>query len=179
MAKKLICALGNPGKKYEKTRHNIGFRVLDAYLKQELLELKEAKKLHAYLAIQTTEKAHIICCYPQTFMNESGLAFKKVCNYFDISLENCLVLYDDVDLDFGQIRYRTKGTAGTHNGMRSIVRIANSLEIARLRIGIGKAPDYFNSLSDYVLANFNNSEEAKLPTILSASLKQIEQWVIK
>lgn len=179
MAKKLVCALGNPGKKYTKTRHNIGFRVLSTYLSNNSLESKEVKKLQAHIANHLTLKNHVICCFPQTFMNNSGLAFIKTCRYYNISLNNCLVLYDDIDLCFGKLRYREKGSAGTHNGMKSIIQETKCLDVARLRIGIGKRPFYISNLSEYVLSNFNETEESNLPSIISEAVFKIEEWLNK
>lgn len=153
----LIIGLGNPGKHYETTRHNIGFRVLDSICSDWTLN----KRCQALVC----KKNDVVYAKPQTFMNVSGVSVKKLCQFFKIELKDIIVVYDDKDLPFGTLRFRTTGSSGGHNGMKSIIAELGTQDIPRLRIGIaGEAT--IHDTADFVLAKFTKVEEKSLPEII-------------
>ena len=129
---KLIVGLGNPGKEYDNTRHNLGFVVIDQLASN--LNIKLNKKKFNGLYCQSTE---YILLKPQTYMNNSGECIMAFLNYFNISLTNLLVIYDDISLPIGKFRYRCQGSAGGHNGVKNIIELLGSKNFKRLRVGIG------------------------------------------
>ena len=155
----VIVGLGNPGKKYEKTRHNAGFMFVDfvCHAYQSFFKLK--KELEAEIAeIYINNEKHILV-KPITYMNNSGNAVYKVLNYYkkdlSIDINELIVIYDDMDLPIGSLRIRKNGSSGGHNGMKSIISCVNSSDFKRIRIGIGHPED--NQI-DYVLGNFSKNE---------------------
>jgi PTH1 family peptidyl-tRNA hydrolase len=151
----LIVGLGNPGKQYEKTYHNLGFMALDFFSKKHQVELKKIKENTIIFEGQINQKK-IILAKPQTYMNLSGTSVAKLAKRFQVEPKNILIIYDDVDLDEGAIRVREKGSAGTHNGMKNIVAQLGTTEFPRIRIGVGKDHITNRSLADYVLSNIKN-----------------------
>ncbi|MGX8797009.1 aminoacyl-tRNA hydrolase [Fusibacter sp. JL298sf-3] len=151
----IIVGLGNPGKKYDGTRHNVGFDCID-YL-SEAYHIKVNKIKHKALigeGMIGTEK--VLLVKPQTFMNLSGETVLSLCNYYQLPLENLIVVYDDIDTESGNLRIRQKGSAGTHNGMRHIIYMLKDDQFPRVRIGIGKSDTI--PLKDYVLQRFSKEE---------------------
>lgn len=173
----LIICLGNPGKEYEKNRHNIGFRMADAIIQEFGFESKGYQnKSHVYDGLIHQKKIFLI--KPQTYMNLSGEAVAEIIHFYKIPLENIIVIYDDIDLPFGKIKLKPKGSAGTHNGMKSIVSKLGSEEFPRLRLGIGPAPEKWD-LSDFVLSNFNKEEENQLIEIQNTVIDLIKTYYEK
>ena len=168
----LIACLGNPEKIYEKNRHNVGFRVADQLIADFGLQAK-GRKHQALLFEGEIEQQKILLIKPQTYMNLSGDAVLACLNFFKIPKENLLVIYDDFDIPFGSIRLKPQGSAGTHNGMKSIVQRVGSQQFPRLRIGIGPLPEKWN-VSDFVLSNFTPTEEKHLPQILTTASQTIQ-----
>lgn len=173
---KLICGLGNPGTKYEKTRHNAGFRFIDAYAKQfDFPQFTEKGK--ALVSTKGEGFKKVILVKPQTFMNLSGEAVREVMQFHKIEPKDLLVVYDDVDLPLGSIRYREKGSAGTHNGMKSLIECLATLDFPRLRLGIESrgvtAPEQM-PLDVFVLAPFLKEEEPVFQKELEEALSKIE-----
>lgn len=167
---KLIVALGNPGTKYLKTRHNVGWLALD-YLFPDAI-FKEDTKLKGAVA----KTADTILLKPLTFMNLSGQSVQQTLHYYKIPLENLTVIYDDIDLPFGDIRIREKGSAGTHNGMKSVINTLGMQEIRRIRLGIESRPEELKAkipLDTFVLANFTASEQKALPKIFEQLIDEI------
>lgn len=152
---KAIFGLGNPGEKYEKTRHNVGFMFVD-YLKDawELDDFKENKKLKSLVC----KDEDLLLIKPSTFMNLSGEAIVVVMNFYKLDLSDILVVYDDIDLELGNVKFLDKGGPGTHNGMKSIVELVGSQEFSRMRIGIENRHGVPIDLSDYVLGKFFDEE---------------------
>ena len=135
----LIIGLGNPGREYALTRHNIGFEAVDYIADQKNVQItKDEHEGLTGVYFENGEKVMLI--KPMTYMNNSGLCVEELVSYYDVPLENTLVIYDDIDLDPGKIRIRKKGSAGTHNGMRSIIYQLQDQNFPRIRIGIGKKP---------------------------------------
>ena len=156
----IIVGLGNPGDKYAKTRHNVGFNVIDLLAKEYSIDLIKIKnKALTGEGRVGTEK--VILVKPITYMNLSGESVADICNYYNIDLENLIVIYDDIDLDIGKIRIRKKGSGGTHNGMRSIIKCLGSNEFPRVRVGISR-PQNGQDLADFVLSRFSKEDEKNL-----------------
>jgi PTH1 family peptidyl-tRNA hydrolase len=162
----IIACLGNPGEKYANNRHNVGFRIANAIIKEFGFEKKGKKHKASFYEGKINEK-RIFLIKPQTYMNLSGEAVQAVMSYYKIAADNLLVIYDDIDLEFEIIRIRKNGSAGTHNGMKSIIQTINSDKFPRIRIGIGPKPEG-KDLADYVLSNFSQNEEQKLPEICNS-----------
>ena len=153
----LIVGLGNPGTKYVHTRHNVGFDVLDALSKKLGVSISREKEQalvgECFIAGQKT-----ILALPQTFMNLSGESVMRLANWYKIEPENLLVVYDDIDLPQGHIRIRKNGSAGTHNGMRSIVGLLGYENFPRLRVGVGQKREGYE-LADWVLGHYIGEEQ--------------------
>lgn len=158
---KLIVGLGNPGKEYQQTRHNVGFMFVDSVVKKlnGKFTLDRSKKVEIYETFINNEK--VIFIKPQTFMNLSGDAVSIVKNFYKLNNEDILVIYDDLDLAVGRIKIRPTGSSGGHRGMQSIINALNSSDIKRVRIGIARD----NNVIDYVLGTF--SKEDKITIDLS------------
>ena len=152
----LLVGLGNPGEKYESTRHNIGFSFLDSYSKQIQCPILDTK-FDSYYGNFSKDGNKILLLKPQTFMNESGLAVKKAKNFFKINDENIIIIYDDLDLQIGQIKIKMGGGSGGHNGINSIIENIGNNNFSRIRIGIGK-PKEKSMTNKYVLSKFTKEE---------------------
>lgn len=159
---KLIIGLGNPGKEYEKNRHNVGFMAIEKICKTYGFDsFKEEKKFEAEIAKGKIKNKTVILAKPLTFMNKSGTAVRKIKDYFKIKNEDVIVIFDDVDLPIGTIRIREKGGAGTHNGMKSIVQEINTENFPRIRIGTesrGELAPKKQEISSFVLSDFSKKE---------------------
>lgn len=161
----LLVGLGNPGEKYAHTRHNIGFDSLDALARRHGLEFR-GKRANSVIAEGSIAGERVALVKPQTFMNLSGQAVAALRSWYKIDpARELLVIYDDMDLPFAKLRLRERGSAGTHNGMRSIVQQLGGNEFARLRVGIDQAPGKMDAAA-YVLARFSKQEEAELPLLV-------------
>lgn len=132
----IIVGLGNPGSKYENTRHNMGYKVIDAISKDTGIRLGK-EKFKSIIGEGFYKGEKLILVKPETYMNNSGVAVREIMSYFDLEFSNLIVIYDDIDLPIGSIRIRKAGGPGTHNGMRSIVKETDTNTFPRLRIGIG------------------------------------------
>jgi len=160
---KLIIGLGNPGKKYEKTRHNLGFMAVD-FLREKLgaPDFKSNKKC----AAEFSKSGEIILAKPQTFMNLSGEAVAKLLSFYKLDLDDLIVIHDDIDLELGKIKDgKNHGPAG-HNGVKSIIELLGTKDFPRLRIGVGRPPEHIPP-EDYVLQNFTSAELKLLPEIFN------------
>jgi PTH1 family peptidyl-tRNA hydrolase len=153
-----IIGLGNPGAKYRQTRHNAGFYVIDSLASRNGINLTKLKHkcLYGEGTFEGTDKK-VLLIKPQTFMNASGECVRELVNWYKLDMSQILVIYDDIDIPTGTIRIRKSGSAGSHNGMKSIIYQINSDEFARIRIGIGSPPKEMD-LAAYVLSNFNDDE---------------------
>jgi PTH1 family peptidyl-tRNA hydrolase len=174
--KYLIVGLGNIGDEYSNTRHNIGFIVLDALAQS--LGIKFTIGRHASIAIGRLKNKELILVKPTTYMNLSGKAVKYWLDKEKIPLENLLVVTDDVDLDLGVLRMRSKGSGGSHNGLNHIIETLATTDWSRLRVGIGK--DYAKGFQvDYVLGKWSSSEEKTLITRIDAAVDMIKSFVLQ
>ena len=170
----IIAGLGNPGKKYERTRHNVGFMVIDA-LERTLSGTNRLRRFDAELFERTTSDGRVVLIKPQTFMNASGNAVGAVARWYHVPLEQLLVVYDDLDLPFGQLRLRPSGSSGGHNGMKSIIDRIGSDQFPRLRLGIGRGQQA-NTIG-YVLSRFNATEEKQLHGIIERAAGAALCWL--
>ena len=169
----LIVGLGNPGREYETTRHNVGFIALD-YLAQKL-DAKIGKiKFKGIYGECFIGGEKCILLKPQTFMNLSGESVREASEFFKIPVENIIIIYDDVTLDVGKVRIRPDGSAGGHNGMKSIIKLISSDKFPRVRFGVG-APSH--DLADHVLGHFND-EDLKMVTSAIKSVDAILETII-
>lgn len=152
----VVVGLGNPGSQYAQTKHNIGFVTVDYFAEQHNIKFNKVKhKAVIGEGIISGEKLMLV--KPQTYMNDSGECVMELVNFYKLPLENLIVIYDDIDLPVGKVRIRPSGSSGTHNGMRSIIYLLNRQEFPRIRIGVGKQPEYMD-LADYVMTRFSKDE---------------------
>ncbi len=153
----IIAGLGNPGREYENTRHNAGFMVLDALADKLGADISERKhKALCGKAVIGGQK--VILLKPQTYMNSSGESIRAAVDYYKVAPEDILVIYDDISLAPGQLRIRAKGSAGGHNGIKSIIAHLGTQEFPRVKVGIGEKPPRMD-LADYVLGHFSEGEK--------------------
>lgn len=156
---KVIVGLGNIGKEYDNTRHNVGFMCVDYFVCEILKQELNYKTRDNYLYLETKyNDEKIVIIKPTTYMNLSGEAIVKAKKWYKVEDEDILVVYDDVDLDIGKFRYRETGSAGTHNGMRNIISMLKTENFKRIRIGIENRDNKNIPLVDYVLSKFKNEE---------------------
>lgn len=154
----IIAGLGNPEKKYENTRHNIGFAVVDALASKYNISMTE-RKHKAICGTGIIEGVKVLLVKPQTYMNLSGESLAEVMNYYKLDPESeCLVIYDDISLAPGGIRIRKKGSAGGHNGIKSIISCMGTQNFLRIKVGVGEKPKGWD-LADYVLGHFSEEEK--------------------
>lgn len=170
---KVIIGLGNPGKAYEKTKHNVGFIFLDK-LAQSLGIAIEKKAHEALVGAGFYQGKKILLVKPQTFMNLSGKAVWQVIDYYSDQIEEFIVIYDDMDTELGQFRFKKKGSAGGHNGIKSIISSLNSQEFDRLKIGIGQKK---TDAVKHVLGDFSSSEQKALEEVFEEAYKGILAWL--
>lgn len=167
----LIVGLGNPEADYGKTRHNMGFNVINKIAKKYNIEMNK-KKFDSLYGEGIIENQKVILLKPQTYMNLSGKAIVQVVNFYKIPLENICVIYDDMDIEPGQIKIRKKGSAGSHNGMKSVISELNSMDFARIRIGIGR-PKFKDDSINYVIGAIPEEEEKLLDEATSKAADAI------
>ncbi len=167
-----VVGLGNPGRRYSGTRHNVGFTFIRKTAKEWKVKLR--KRIFFSKAGEVErEEEKIILALPQTFMNRSGLAVKKILEGRDIKPEHLVVVYDDLDIPLGEIRIRRRGGPGTHKGMSSIVEEIRTEDFPRIRIGLGPLPDGEDAV-DYVLSSFDKTEEQRLEEGLKNAREALE-----
>lgn len=154
---KLIIGLGNPGKPYEHTRHNIGFDVIDELANKWNAPLNQSKFNGKYASVHRPE-GKVILLKPLTYMNLSGECVRPLMDYFDIDVEDIIVIYDDLDLDTGKLRLRGKGSAGGHNGIKSLIQHLGTQEFNRIRVGVSRPPAGVK-VADYVLSKFSKEDQ--------------------
>ena len=157
----IIAGLGNPGAKYEKTRHNAGFMAID-YIAERLGVRIDKAKFHALTAEAELCGVGVLLMKPETFMNNSGIAIGEAARFYKIPAENVLVLHDEISFDVGIMRIRRKGSAGGHNGLKSIIEHLGSDAFPRIKIGVGKKPSPDYDLVDFVLGKFSPDDLSAL-----------------
>ncbi len=184
---KLIVGLGNPGPRYQLTRHNIGFLLIDA-----LIEVFDGQRKYKSEFKAETQKIKIhgetvMLCRPQTFMNLSGEAVQPLMKFYGIGLNDLLVAHDEIDLPFGGLKFQNKRGPGGHNGIKSLHQLLGSDDYSRLRLGVGRPPNRLTSdghmvrseiqVHDWVLQNFSSEEQGRLPEFLQLAIEGIEVWI--
>lgn len=157
---KLIVGLGNPGKEYTNTRHNVGFSFIDSYLESKGIDEKWTKKFDGLYLETKLNNEKVYFLKPQTYMNLSGNSVKKLVDYFNIEIDDILIISDDLDLNVGNFKLRLNGTSGGHNGLKSIESSLGTNNYKRLKIGISN--DKEKDTKDYVLGNFSKEEKEVL-----------------
>ncbi|MDD3218639.1 MAG: aminoacyl-tRNA hydrolase [Lachnospiraceae bacterium] len=172
----LIVGLGNPGKKYEKTRHNMGFDTIDELIDKHNIP-EAGKKFQALYGKGVLAQEKVILAKPLTFMNLSGESVREMVDYFKIDPEEeLIVIYDDIDLDPGQVRIRAKGSAGGHNGIKSIIQHLGTQQFMRIKVGVGAKPKGWD-LADYVLGQFSKEDRALVDDAIARSADAVEMIV--
>jgi PTH1 family peptidyl-tRNA hydrolase len=170
---RLIVGLGNPGREYRDTRHNAGFMVIEALAKRWQVP-ESRKRFRSEIAEVRLGDRRIALQMPQTYMNDSGIAVREAMNWYKVRPEQILIVVDDLDLPFGQLRLRVRGSAGGHNGLSSIFQQTGGSEIPRLRIGIGRSQAATRS---YVLSRFTEAERAELDGVIAAACDAVQLWL--
>lgn len=171
---KLIAGLGNIGNNYTFTRHNAGFMVIDKMAIDNNSSFKEVTKFRALIANIRTGGEDYLLVKPTTYMNLSGEAIQLVMNYYKIPINDLLVVYDDLSLDLGKIRFRPNGSDGGHNGIKSIIKNLGTKDFTRLKIGIGPQPNIPSEA--FVLQKFSETELKSLKPVLDKSIESIEYY---
>lgn len=170
---KIIVGLGNPGREYAQTRHNIGFMVVD-----RLAQLASAsgwkRRFQADLCETVFEGEPVVLVKPQTYMNLSGHAVRQVVHWYRVPVSDLLVIFDDLDLPFGALRLRARGSAGGHRGLASIIEQLGTQDVPRLRIGIGRGP---GEATAHVLSRFTSEEAQRLPLIIDRAVEAVRLWL--
>lgn len=166
----IIAGLGNPGPKYANTRHNAGFMAMDMLAKEQGFEYKKLK-FHALIADEMVGDKRCLLMKPQTMMNNSGEAIYEAANYYNIPDENIIIIYDDISLDVGKTRIRRKGSAGGHNGIKSIIECLGTDEFPRVKVGVGKKPNASYDLVKWVLGEFPKEQNDALSDALKNSIE--------
>lgn len=169
----LVVGLGNPDKKYLNTRHNAGFIAVDE-IASSLGTSIDKKKFDALVADVTLAGERVLLMKPQTYMNLSGVAVEKAASFYKIPPEKVIVLFDDISLDVGRVRIRRKGSAGGHNGIRSIIDYLQSDNFPRVKIGVGERPNPNYDLADWVLSTFKEDEKKAIREVASHCREIVE-----
>ena len=172
---KLIVGLGNPGSKYDNTRHNVGFEVLESLAKRHYAE-RARKKFKGKLTEISVDGKRCLLLMPQTFMNLSGESVQLVAGFFQLQPSNILVVCDDFNLALTQLRFRQKGSSGGQKGLADIIRRLGTDDVPRLRFGIGKPPEQWN-VADYVLSRFSDSERKSVDEAVQRAADGVVDWV--
>jgi len=167
---KLVVCLGNPGSQYSKTRHNVGFMFADKLVQNLSGSFTNEGKFRCELAKTSYKNEAIWIVKPQTYMNLSGESLSLLSGYYKINFKDLFIVYDDISLELGKIRFRTKGSDGGHNGVKSIIKHSGTQTFDRMKIGIGPQPSFMKSES-FVLQNFNNDEFIQVEQILNTAVE--------
>lgn len=172
---KLVVGLGNPGRKYTNTRHNVGFMALDHY--SHKARFKPEAKFGAELREDNTGTEKVIFAKPQTYMNRSGQPVRSIVDYYQLDTENILIIYDELALPFGTVRSRSGGEAAGHNGIKSIIKHLDNPDFKRLRIGIANEHADKQPAEKFVLQTFSRQEKKLLPEIFQLTTPLIDRFV--
>ncbi len=173
---KLIAGLGNPGPRYAESRHNIGFLVMDELARRWQVDVSRyERRFEAQIGETQRDAERVLLLRPATYMNLSGRSVGAALRYFKLTLPDLLVIYDDLDLPVGRLRIRAFGSAGGHKGMGDVLRNLSSVDIARIRIGIGKVDR--SVTTDYVLGRFFPEERPLVETAIGAAADAAESWL--
>ncbi len=173
----VIVGLGNPGGKYSLTRHNVGFDVIDLVGKK--LDIKVNKvKFKALIGEGTWGGQRIVLVKPSTYMNLSGESIRPLMDFYKLDPRDLMIVLDDIDIEFGTLRIKKKGSAGTHNGLKSIISHIGTDQFPRLKIGIGQKPPSYD-LADFVLSKFSKSERIIIDEAIANAADAIDEFIIR
>lgn len=172
---KVIVGLGNPGKNYEDTRHNVGFKVID-HLSKSLSISLDSQKFKGIVGMGTVQGEKVFLLKPLTYMNLSGESVRPLLDFYKLTPDDLVVIYDDLDLPAGKIRLRQKGGAGGHNGIKSMIQHLGTQEFNRVRIGIDR-PKNGMAITDYVLGKFTDEESTDIDKSIEDASKACEKWI--
>jgi len=173
---KLVFGLGNPGRGFLNTRHNLGSIILNELARRAKIKLRINKTLEALVGRGKIKERDVILAIPLKFMNVCGQVIKETLEYFHIDLKDLLIISDDMDLERGKMRFRLKGSDGGHRGLRSIIKTLETEDFNRLKLGIGRPPEGLAS-SDYVLEKFSKSELKELKNSVEKAITFVENWL--
>lgn len=171
----IIVGLGNPGKKYEHTRHNAGFDAVDILAEEYGIKIDKIKH-KALIGEGRIGSEKVVLVKPQTYMNLSGESVQSVFQFYKQDLDHLIIMYDDIDLDVGKLRIRKKGSAGSHNGMKSIIKCLGSRDFPRVRIGVSK-PEPNRDLADFVLSRVSKDQADDMRSGLDKAVKTVEEII--
>lgn len=175
---KLVVGLGNPGYEYRNTRHNVGWLFLE-YLEQKYNFNINKKQNNSLITKININNVSVMFVKPQTYMNLSGTAVLELKNYYHINDKDIMIIFDDIDIPFGNIRYRQKGSGGTHNGMKNIVAMLKTEDIQRIKIGTGGLKKQNQNLADFVLEPFNEQEMITLQNCFKEAEQKMLEFIDK
>lgn len=166
-----VFGLGNPDPQYAGTRHNIGWMIADALAQRLEADWESAAKLHA----ETARSGATLLVKPTTYMNASGRSARAVVDFYKLSPAQALIVIDDINLPFGEIRFRDRGSAGGHRGLADIIAQLGTNDVARLRIGVGAPPT--DDATPHVLGKFSKTEQAALPDVIERATAKVREWL--
>ncbi len=172
----VIVGLGNPGRKYQNTRHNLGFITLDRLAEKHNIKVSKIA-FKALVGEGSINNQKVLLVKPQTYMNLSGESVREVLSYYKVDTDNLIIIYDDIDIETGKLRIRKKGSAGSHNGMKSVIYQIKSEDFPRIRIGIGGHRKM--SLRDFVTGGFSKEEKPLLEDAVERGVVAVESIIIK
>ncbi len=172
---KLVVGLGNPGKKYDHTRHNIGFAVLDQLAKQDPA-FNRKNKSDGILGEAMLRNQKVLLLWPQTFMNLSGTCVRAIFDFYKFEIEDVLVVCDDFHIPLGKLRFRPKGSSGGQNGLNHIIKSLGGGDVPRLRVGVGPVPEKWNA-ADFVLGKFSGSENKEVELVTAHAASAVLCWL--
>ena len=168
---KVIVGLGNPGVRHQGNRHNIGFQVADKLAENNHIPISK-KRLKAFYGIGKIDSQEVVLAKPMTFMNRSGEAVRRIADFFEVGMEDLIVVHDDLDLPFGRLRFKRRGGDGGHQGVHSIIEAMGGNTFLRLKVGIGRPPRGME-VAEYVLCNFDEMQQPHLSEIRSRAAEAL------
>ena len=170
---KIVVGLGNPGAEYARTRHNVGFMIVDKLARRHAAQGTK-KRFRSELAEVVVGGQKVVLVKPQTYMNLSGHAVREAVNWYRAPLEDVLIVFDDLDLPFGTLRLRASGSAGGHNGLTSVLEQLGTNKVPRMRVGIGRGR---SGAIGHVLTRFSPDQERELPNVIDRATDAVELWI--
>jgi PTH1 family peptidyl-tRNA hydrolase len=171
---KIIVGLGNPGSRYQATRHNLGYQVVDLLAEQPGTSRGQSR-FEAQVSEQSSDEGKVLLVKPETFMNLSGRCVRQMVDYYDVPLHDVLIVCDDVNLPLGKLRFRARGSHGGHNGLRDIQNHVGTTAYPRLRLGVGAPQD--DEMVDHVLGRFRPSERLVIDAMLETAVQAVDYWL--
>lgn len=168
----VIVGLGNPGKDYTNTRHNIGFDTIDLLAKRNSININKIKFKSVY-GEGTIGSEKVLLVKPQTYMNNSGITVRDIYNFYKVPIENVIIIVDDIDIDFSRVRIKGKGSAGSHNGLKSIIQLLGRDDFPRVKIGIGSKKEN-QDLANFVLSRFSKDEREIIEGSILTAAESVE-----